>query len=438
MGTAFPGIARFVLFALLLVGNAVGAQENAPQEEDQEPAPAAVAEEPETELDVPEDSLSGSLDDSVGSIESARGSQSELMMQGWRISGDLRVGYIREEVELRDGTTETDESLRGRFRLDGSYNINEWLIAHARLATTCTTDECDPGVDIDNNLDTRSSIDHGTITFDELYLHVFRRQRFDIAIGRLQTKFVTRAGVFAKSLDRNNGNGFNVNWTDGLHGTLHLKDESIVHLISEYNDSDGPTSVRRDPLDFTDSDTRVSHFVAWETQNRLGPFTQRGFDISYLPSALLKDGTENSIREDYVAFVARAVIAHPFGTKGRRYNIAAEVGYAPETPTQSAVDLPGDGDAGGVAWAVYASLMDIWPRHSIGINYGRAEAGWLISPQYRDNEELVEIRYLWRKNKRLTLDLRLRARQDLEQLVGETQKRDEFDFFARFTLGFAR
>jgi hypothetical protein len=77
-----------------------------------------------------------------------------------------------------------------------------------------------------------------------LYLHIFRRERFNVALGRLQTKFVARAGVFAKSLDRNNGNGFNINWTDGIHGTLHLKDESILHLVSEYNDPDGPSSDR--------------------------------------------------------------------------------------------------------------------------------------------------------------------------------------------------
>jgi hypothetical protein len=437
MGVALPKPAWFTLLPLLSLSLLADAQETSPEQEVQETAPVAT-EDSGTELDVPEDSLSGSLDDSVGSIESARGSQTRLMQQGWRTSGDLRIGYIREETDLRDGTSATDEDLRGRFRIGGSYNLNEWLIAHVRIATTCTTSDCDPGLSIDNSLDTRSSIDHGKITFDEFYLHVFRRERFDVALGRLQTKFVTRAGVFAKSLDRNNGNGFNVNWTDGIHGTYHLKDESILHLIAEYNDSDGPSSVRRGPLDFADSNTRVSHFFSWETQNRLGPFTQRGIDISYLPSALLKDGTESGPREDYVAFVSRSVIAHPFGSKGRRYNIAAEIGYAPETPTRAAVGLPGEGDADGLAWAVYLSLMDIWPNHSIGINYGRADAGWLLSPQYRDNEELIEVRYLWRKTQKLALDFRIRARQDLEQLADEPRKRDEVDFFARFTLGFSR
>ena len=157
-----------------------------------------------------------------------------------------------------------------------------------------------------------------------------------------------------------------------------------------------------------------------------------------MPSALLKDGTETGPREDYVALVARSVIARPYGSKGRRFNIGAEIGYAPETPTRAAVGLPGEGDADGLAWALSASLMEIWPNHSIGINYARADAGWLISPQYRDNEELVEIRYLWRKNQKLAFDFRLRGRQDLEQLADEPRKRDELDFFARFTLGFAR
>lgn len=121
---------RFVfsglLFLLFLCLTAMAQEDAAPEEDEQDAAT-------EVELDVPEDSLSGSLDDSVGSIESARGSQTQLIEQGWRVSGDLRVGYIREETDLRAGTSETEESLRGRFRLGGSYNLNEWLTANARL-----------------------------------------------------------------------------------------------------------------------------------------------------------------------------------------------------------------------------------------------------------------------------------------------------------------
>ena len=356
----------FGLLVLFFLSPVAVAQENNPDEADQVAAPIADAER-ETELDVPEDSLSGSLDDSVGSIESARGSATQLLEQGWRISGDLRVGFIREEKDLRDGSSSTETEGRGRFRLAGAYNVNEWLSATARLATTCTTEECDPALSVDNSLDTRSSTSHGSITLDELYLHVFRRERFNVALGRLQTKFVTRSGVFAKSLDRNNSNGFNVNWTDGIHGTLHLKDESILHLVSEYNDPDGPSSVRRDPLDFEDSGARVSHFVAWETQNRLGPFTQRGLDISYMPSALLKDGTETGSREDYVALVARSVIARSYGTAGRRFNRSAR---APRTPVPL-TNAPAD---------TSRMILSVKP----GIFSSRRRDGSLAQPQHRD------------------------------------------------------
>jgi len=102
------------------------------------------------------------------------------------------------------------------------------------------------------------------------------------------------------------------------------------------------------------------------------------------------------------------------------------------------MNLPGDGDVDGFAWAVTGSVMELWPNHSVGINYAHADAGWLLSPQYRNNEELFEVRYLWRKRRNLALDFRVRWRQELVQLSSQSQKQDEVDFFARFTLGFSR
>ena len=326
---------------------------------------------------MPEDSASGSLDDSSGSLENSREAIEDMLFQGWEVGGDLRVGVVRAERDERDGTSETTESFRGRFRLGGSYKLTDWLRVDARIATSCTSDECNPSATLDSSIDTTTSIDEGTLAFDELYLHVFRLERFDVAVGRLQTKFVTRAGVFAKSLDRNNSNNFNINWTDGIHGTYRLPNGSIVHLIAEYNDPDGPSSVRRGPLDFTKSDARISYFLGWESQRRIGPITQRGFDISYLPSALLQDGVQTGPIENYVGIVARMVTAREFGSEGRRWNVSAEIGYAPETPTRAAVNLAGD-------------------------------------------------------------EARLRWREELEQQVIQLQPRDEIDFFLRFTLGFSR
>ncbi len=386
----------------------------------------------------PDDRQSGSFDDSTGSLERSAQEVGILRAQGRSLQGDLRVGYVRADRDERDGSSSTSTNWRGRFRLGGTLRLSDWLLFESRLATTCTSKSCNPGFTLDDTIDTTTTIDQGDITFDELYLHAFREERFDVAVGRLQTKFVARAGVFAKSLDRNDSNNFNVNWTDGLHGTLHFGNESMLHLISEYNAKEGPSNVRRGPLDFSDSNARVSHFIAWESKKRLGPFTQRGFDITYLPSALLKDGSSGGPREDYVGLVARFASSRPFGTKGRRWNIAGEAGYAPETPTRSAVGLEGDGDVDGFAWNFAVSLMDLWPSHNIGFNYGSADAGWLLSPQYRDNEELYEIRYQWRRQNHLALEMRVRYREEIEQRAGGMRRRDELDFFARFTLGITR
>ena len=109
--------------------------------------------------------------------------------------------------------------------------------------------------------------------------------------------------------------------------------------------------------------------------------------------------------------------------------------YAPETQTNAAAGLAGDGDTDGLAWNVVLSVMDFKPSHSIGINYGQVGAGWLLSPQFRENESLTEIRYQWRKSRQLAFDFRIRKRKELEQQILSDQKREEFDYFIRFTWG---
>ena len=77
--------------------------------------------------------------------------------------------------------------------------------------------------------------------------------------------------------------------------------------------------------------------------------------------------------------------------------------------------------------------MDFMRHQSIGINYGRVGAGWLISPQFRQNEELLELRYQWRRSNGLALDFRIRARLELVQPVLERGKFRDVDFLLRFS-----
>ena len=163
---------------------------------------------------------------------------------------------------------------------------------------------------------------------------------------------------------------------------------------------------------------------------------QRALDISYLPSSLKKFG-DSGPAEDYWALVARAAARWPVRSEGVRLRLSSEVGYAPETPTKSAAGIVGSGDTGGLAWNITVSVMDFLPGHSIGVNYAETQGGWLVSPQYTDNEQLFEIRYMWTPRERLTLDVRGRWRADLQQRLVADPDRDRFDFYARFTWSFS-
>lgn len=372
----------------------------------------------------------GSLDDSFGSVE--------LPGKAKRSStkGDMRIEYSYTDTDNRDLSSDTSSTLKGRFRAGGHFSFSPSVLVAGRIATTCSSDQCDPAAVADGSLPTRSSVEDGDVTFDELYIHGFKADKVDVAVGRLQTKFVSRAGVFARSLDRSDSHGSNVNWTDGMHAVWRPGVAWATHLILQHNPSDGTGNIRQGPVDFTDSDSRVTYFLGLENRQRLGPVNQRGFDVTYMPASVLKDGSLDGRIEDYVGLVGRFAASWPEGSVGRRLNVAGEVGYATGTPTRAAMGLPGDGNTDGQAFILSASLVDVLPGHSIGINYGRAEAGWLLSPNYKPNEQVVEVRYVWRRDRNLALDVRGRWREDLEQLETADRKKQDLNWLVRFTLGF--
>jgi len=401
------------------------------------PAAAQITEESandNTEAEIEEEEAieadtDGSLDDAANSIDV----REEL--DGVGLSADVRAGYFESEIDERDATSRTEDFFGGRWRFRTEVGLSPYLRTVGRIAGICTNDECSPNLVLDDTIPTTNGMSEGDITIDEAYLHWFKSDRFDLALGRMQTKFVARGGVFAKSLDRNDSNNINVNWTDGLHATFRSKNGWDPNLILQHNSSNGASNVRRGPLDFDDPGARVSYFFGIESLKRTPLFLQRGLDISYLPKSLLKDGSLSGRREDYYGVVIRTANRWPARDEGIRLRVAAELGYAPETQTRAAAGLAGDGDVDGLAWYIVLSLMDFKPNHSIGVNYGQVDAGWLLSPQFRQNESLAEIRYQWRKNRQLAFDVRIRQRRELEQRALSDRKQDELDIFLRFTWG---
>ena len=356
--------------------------------------------------------------------------------KGWSISGDLRpiIDYL--DRDGRNGIEFSEDSAGFRVRLGIVGAVTERWRFGARLAGVCFTTECDGEFILDSAIPESNGLAGGQVTFDELFLHWHRKERFDLAIGRLQTRFVLRGGVYAKSLDRNDSNNVNVTWTDGVHSTYRARNGWASHFVLQRNVADGTGSIRRGLLDFDDDSARNTYFFAVENTRRAGHVVQRGFDVSYLPDSLLKDGDPGGRREDYWGLVGRVSLRFPKRSDGPRLRAGVEIGYAPETPTEAASRLGISGDVDGLAWNVVASIMDFAPSHSIGINYGKTGAGWLLSPQFRPNEDLFEIRYQWRPEHFPLVEARIRWREDLDQLIGTVQKREVFDFYLRLTWEF--
>jgi hypothetical protein len=348
--------------------------------------------------------------------------------------GDFRPLYDYVDRTNRQGVGSSDSTGVIRLRAKAVGRLADGIQTGARVAWRCDTDECAPDWYMNTASPAVNGLESGQATFDELYLHFFRREKFNATIGRQQTRSVLRGGVFARSLDRNDSNNVNVTWTDGTHLTLRRREGWETHIIVQRNATDGTGSIRRGPLNFDDSDARVSYFVSMDKTASWGPIVQRTLSVSYLPDSLLVTGDESGPRADYWGVVGRIAARWPNQAEGMRLRLGGEIGYAPEQPDPIAVDLATDVD--GLAWNVVASLMDLRPGHNVGINFGQTGAGWLLSPNFVDNQQFFEVRYLLRSAKVPPIDVRFRWREDIEQRASALQKREVFDMFVRMTFQF--
>jgi len=354
--------------------------------------------------------------------------------QGLIIGGDFRplVNYVDNSRRSGDAFTNTDT--QARVRLKASARLSNLIGVGARVAGRCSSDDCDFDWISSSSTPQSNGLAHGQFTFDEAFIHLFRDDRFDLTLGRQQTRSVLRAGVFSRSLDRNDSNNTNVTWTDGAHFALRRRRGWDGQVIVQHNAADGSGSVRRGQLDFAPSSARTSYYISTENRVPLGPIAQRSLSISYLPNSLLKDGVADGRRETYIGYVVRMAFRWPQKTDGPRLRAGFEIGYAPEVPTSEAANI--DASVDGLAWNVALSLMEFKPRHNIGVFYSRTGAGWLLSPNFLQNEESFEVRYQWRPRNFPAIDARIRWREDTHQLTTADRKRERIDAFLRLTWQF--
>lgn len=351
---------------------------------------------------------------------------------GVTVFGDARGGLFSSRLENRDGSiTETSE-LRARLRAGVRGAFSEQWRGTVRFAGHYSDEQANVHFTLHKYNDARA---YGQSTLDMANVEYTPDRNWAFTFGRMQTQFELE-GVPKKSLDRNDSPNIDIDFTDGIQAVRKLDGGWRLYGILQHNPEQGSTNVTRRPLDFADSSTRQTLFVAVENKEASGAFVQRGVDLTVIPGALLVDGTVSGPREDYYGLVSRLALRWPEVDRGRRFLWGLEAGYAPRTPQQSALKLGGTERADGVAWQTSFNLLDLIQNHSIGLVVGKADAGWLISPDFRENERLTEIRYQWKLNKSLSLESRIRERVELDKRTTATQRREETDYYLRMTYKF--
>lgn len=351
------------------------------------------------------------------------------------VVGDVRGGYYGSQRTDRDGSEDSTDRLLGRIRAGLEWTPTDAVSARLRVAGRYSSQENHNYFKIFTTIPDTDGLRAGDATIDQLFVSLRPNSQWEITIGRIHTCFEL-AGVSAGTLDRCDSVNTDITWTDGAHAKFRSTGGWNWHMILQRNLQAGATNVRLPPLSFADDDSRISYFAAVESNEAYGLIVQRAFDVSYLPSSLITEGTVSGPVEDYIAFVGRLATQWPLFKRGTKLLAGAELGYAPNTPKKAAIGTGTEGDTGGLAWQVQVSFLDVFPGHSFALQHGRAQGGWLISPDFRSNEILYELRHAWKIVENHTLTTRFRRRDEMDMLVGAARARRDEDVFVRYTLSF--
>lgn len=347
-------------------------------------------------------------------------------------SGDLRFGFAQFDRDERNGTSVSDDQLRLRARAGLLWTVSDTYSVKGRYAARLHNKGNNTELKFLRGLRPgASSIAPGQSTLDELYVRA-RYGNWDHRVGRFQSNN-RLVGVAAKSFSRTNSTSWDVGWTDGIQSVYRGTNGWSYTAIVERNDKDGPSSLRRAPLDFDKSSSRAGYYFSVDSTETGGLWAQRSLDVTVIPSALYYNGLALPQNRDYIGITGR-LAAQTTVYQQMKLVAGIQVAYAPETPTKAAMNLPGTGSTDGTAFEVSFNLMDIRPGHSLGIVYGENEAGWLLSTDHTNNQSLAEMRYAWRPMSGHLLEARVRERKDLVQLRSAMRKRSETDVYVRYSI----
>jgi hypothetical protein len=353
----------------------------------------------------------------------------------WKTSGDLRGGYFVVETTDRAGVESRSEAVNARLRVALERGFGDRWQLRTRVAGRFGSDQDGSRAYLRGYAPTRTGTAFGDVTLDEAYLrYAAPGDGLRVRVGRFQTLFAL-PGVASKGLVRNDSPNIDVNWTDGVHLDMPVAGGWRSHLVAEHRHRLGSGGVARAPLDFSDGGSRVSLFAAVQNDRPWGPVNLRVLSLGWMPSSLASAGLAAAPREDYLTAHGLVSATWPLREDGLRLVAGLEAGYAFDTPPGNVVGTGQSGDSDGLAWQAAASLYDIAPGHHLGLAVGRVGAGWLVSPDFRGNDALVELRHQWRLNKDTSIESRIRGRRELEHPAG-TRARVDHDLYVRVSHRF--
>lgn len=351
----------------------------------------------------------------------------------WSSGADLRGGFYASERDARDGSESSDESLRARLRVHVERGLSKNWLFRTRLAGTFSTGGNDFAFRLDPYRSSGTGTRTGEVQFDELFLRwQDAAQRQQVRIGRFQTAFNLPV-VPGKSLDRNDSSNVGIGWTDGIHWQGRIGGGWEGHAIAQFNHRRGTGNTARSPLSFADSASRVGSYLALRSTEKAGPVVMRMITLNWIPDALATHGVADPRREDYLTATAKAAAQWPVGESGTRFLVAGEFGRSFNNPERSTLLLEGADEVAGNGYQVSANLFDIRPGHHLGVVYAHVQGGWLTSTDFRNNDELYEIRYQRRFAPNLSMEIRFRIRDEIERRIGAAREQRDYDMYARLT-----
>ncbi|NBB92610.1 MAG: hypothetical protein GVY32_05510 [Gammaproteobacteria bacterium] len=355
----------------------------------------------------------------------------------WDVSGDFRTHFFAKNWrDTREGATTDAAEAGARFRLRLKQSIGENCGFQTRFAATALDEGNDWDFYIRAHRDSGTEVNPGTATLDEFFVRCASDDgASEWRIGRMQSN-LDLPHMASRSFDRSQASSLNIGWTDAIAYRRNFANGWYGEALAQYNGRDGNGQTFRGPISFDDSDARVGFFGILGSDAEVGPIFMRALSLTVYPDALAPAGVGSAQRDDYILGAFKLGAAWDIGSGDRSLMAVGEIAHAFNTPLKSTLGLPGNGDTNGWGWQLGVDLENVFPKHTMGINYGQSDGGMLLSNDFRQNNELFEYRWQFQATSALRFEFRARWRRELEQRSDAVQLQRDRDIRLRATYRF--